>query len=382
MINFTTTRHAECSGRPLVPEGEIIWDNNTVNLSNFHFDLPDELIGQQAIEPRDSCKLLVVNRQNQSLSHHVFRDLADLLDDQYVLVLNDTKVFPARLFGTKESGGKIEVLLLKHTSLDTFECIVRGKIKVGQNLIFGSNLAGSVITKSEEGEISLKFNFSGPDLIAKIDELGKTPLPPYIHSADEEKELREKYQTVYAREKGGAAAPTAGLHFTPELLEKLAGKGVQIEKITLHVGLGTFKPVTEEQIVSKTLHSESFWLTSAVADRLNLAKRSGKKIIAVGTTTCRVLESQADESGKLTAGEGETNIFIQPGYRFKFIDGLITNFHLPSTSLLMLVTALISAPNSPARLENFPDSLMGRAYTEAIKNKYKFFSFGDAMLIL
>jgi S-adenosylmethionine:tRNA ribosyltransferase-isomerase len=207
-------------------------------------------------------------------------------------------------------------------------------------------------------------------------------LPPYIHSTDEEKELREKYQTVYAREKGSAAAPTAGLHFTPELLEKLAGKEVQIEKITLHVGLGTFKPVTEEQVASKTLHSESFWLTPAVADRLNLAKKAGKKIIAVGTTTCRVLESQADESGKLTAGEGETNIFIQPGYRFKFIDGLITNFHLPNTSLLMLVTALISAPNSPIDLKNFPDSLMGRAYTEAIKNKYKFFSFGDAMLII
>jgi S-adenosylmethionine:tRNA ribosyltransferase-isomerase len=353
-----------------------------MNLSDFHFDLPTELIGQRAIEPRDSCKFMVLDRRTGTIAHLIFKDLVDILSDDFVLVLNDTKVFPARLFGTKESGGKIEVLLLKQTSLDTFECIVRGKIKVGQNLIFGSNLAGSVLTKSEEGEVSLKFNFSGPDLIAKIDELGKTPLPPYIHSTDEEKELREKYQTVYAREKGSAAAPTAGLHFTPELLEKLAGKGVQIEKITLHVGLGTFKPVTEEQVVSKTLHSESFWLTPAVADRLNLAKRSGKKIIAVGTTTCRVLESQADELGKLSAGEGETNIFIQPGYRFKFIDGLITNFHLPNTSLLMLVTALISAPNSPIGFKNFPDSLMGRAYTEAIKNKYKFFSFGDAMLII
>lgn len=360
-----------------------------MNLSDFQFTLPEELIGQEAIEPRDSCKLLVVDRQTSSLAHRYFRDLLSLLDKNYVLVLNDTKVFPARLFGTKTSGGKVEILLLKQASLDTFECIARGKIKVGQRLDFGAGLSCIVLAKDTEGKTLIQFNLTGVDLITKIDELGKTPLPPYIHSSSAESELREKYQTVYAREKGSAAAPTAGLHFTESLLAKLSDRGIQIEKITLHVGLGTFKPVTEEQVFSKTLHSESFWLTPAVADRLNQAKKDGKKIIAVGTTTGRVLETQANESGFLTAGEGETNIFIQPGYRFKFVDGLITNFHLPGTSLLMLVSALVSSPNSPASpaggpitFKDFHTCLMGQAYEEAIKNKYKFFSFGDAMLII
>jgi len=359
-----------------------IWDNNTMNISDFHFELPEELIGQQAIEPRDSCRLLVVNRSNQSLNHHIFRDLVDLLDDQCVLVLNDTKVFPARLFGTKETGGKIEILLLKQTSLDTFECIARGKLQVNQRLVFGPSLTCTIQSKEVTGEIHIRFNFSGLDLIAKIDELGKTPLPPYIHSDSKEAELREQYQTVYAREKGSAAAPTAGLHFTPELLNSLQERGVQIEKLTLHVGLGTFKPVTEEQVANKILHSESFTLSSDVADRLNIAKKSGKKIIAVGTTSCRVLETLFDESGNLSGGAGETHIFFQLGYRFKFIDGMITNFHLPSTSLLMLVSALVSFPNSPIHFTNFYDSLMGQAYAEAIKSKYKFFSFGDSMLIV
>jgi len=275
----------------------------------------------------------------------------------------------------------VEVLLLKQTSLDTYECIVRGKIQVGQNLIFDSNLIGSVLTKNKEGEISLKFNFSGPDLIVKIDELGKTPLPPYIHSGSKEEVLRKKYQTIYAKERGSAAAPTAGLHFTPELLHRLRERGVQTVKLTLHVGLGTFKPVSEEQVANKTLHSESFTLLPDVADQLNIAKKSGKKIIAVGTTSCRVLETLSDESGNLSGGAGETKIFIQPGYRYKFVDGLITNFHLPHTSLLMLVSALVSFPNSPVRFSSFHDSLVGKAYEEAIRRKYKFFSFGDAMLI-
>ncbi|KKT30869.1 MAG: S-adenosylmethionine:tRNA ribosyltransferase-isomerase [Candidatus Collierbacteria bacterium GW2011_GWC2_44_18] len=371
-----------------------------MNLSDFHFELPEELIGQQAIEPRDSCRLLVVNRSNQSLTHHIFRDLIDLLDDRCVLVLNDTKVFPARLFGTKETGGKIEILLLKQTSTDTFECLVRGKTKDDQKINFDVSFFGTlhhVVISTDlpaskagvEKSHSITFNLSGLDLIAKINELGKTPLPPYIHSDSKEAELREQYQTVYAREKGSAAAPTAGLHFTPEILNRLQNKGVQIEKLTLHVGLGTFKPVTEEQVATKTLHAESFTLSQDVAKRLNIAKKSGKRIIAVGTTSCRVLETLSDESGNLSGGAGETNIFIQPGYRFKFIDGMITNFHLPSTSLLMLVSALVSFPNSPAspaggpiHFTNFYDSLMDQAYAEAIKNKYKFFSFGDAMLIV
>jgi S-adenosylmethionine:tRNA ribosyltransferase-isomerase len=273
-------------------------------------------------------------------------------------------------------------LLLKQTALNTFVCIARGKLKTGQNINFGAGLTASLLSKDEEGEINLKFNLSGTELISKLDELGKTPLPPYIHSNSEEKELREKYQTVYAREKGSAAAPTAGLHFTESLLEKLQDKGVQVEKITLHVGLGTFKPVSEEQITSGVLHKESYWLSTEVADRLNEAKKAGKKIIAVGTTTCRVLETCSSESGLLLAGEGETDIFIQPGYKYKFVDGLITNFHLPETSLLMLVSALVSFPNSPTHFMTFSDSLIGKAYEEAIRSKYKFFSFGDAMIIL
>jgi S-adenosylmethionine:tRNA ribosyltransferase-isomerase len=313
------------------------------------------------------------------------------LDSNSVLVLNDTKVFPARLFGTKETGGKIEFLLLKQLSLDTFGCIARGKLKNEQKIIFDADLIGVVRHCEERSDsgpacrqagIQVTFNFSGPDLLFKLDEQGKTPLPPYIHSLADEKDLRRDYQTVYAKEKGSAAAPTAGLHFTENILAELVARGVQIEKITLHVGLGTFKPVTADQIATQTLHSESFWLSAVTASRLNEAKKAGKKIIAVGTTTCRVLESQSDATGTLVAGEGETKIFIQPGYKFKFVDGLITNFHLPETSLLMLVTALVSAPNSPITFKNFQDSLIGKAYEEAIEKKYKFFSFGDAMLIL
>ena len=347
-----------------------------MTLTNFNFDLPGDLIGQKAIEPRDSCRLIVVNRYHPTFTHHIFRDLPDILDEKCVLVLNDTKVFPARLYGTKDTGGKIEVLLLKQLSLNSFTCILRGKTKDSQKLIFSDNLSATVLG----GEI--KFSLSGTELLSALDALGKTPLPPYIHSTESEEKLREQYQTVYAREKGSTAAPTAGLHFTESLLSKLAEKGVQVEKITLHVGLGTFKPVTEEQIASKTLHSESFWLSAETAQRLNQAKKADKKIIAVGTTTCRVLESQARETGKLTAGEGETNLFIQSGFHFNFVDGLITNFHLPGTSLLMLVSAFVSAPNSPITFKIFKDSLVGRAYAEAIKNKYKFFSFGDAMMII
>lgn len=335
-----------------------------MNLSDFHYDLPEELIGQQAIEPRDSCKLMVLDKKSGIISHLIFRDLLDLLDDNFVLVLNDTKVFPARLFGVKDTGGKIEILLLKQLSPNCFSCILRGKIRNGQKLTFSESLSATI----SQGKII--FDKTGPELLSALDELGNTPLPPYIHSRESEQNLREQYQTVYAKEKGSAAAPTAGLHFTPDLLNKLNEKGVQIEHITLHVGLGTFKPVTKEQIESKTLHKEEFSISKLTAERLNLAKSQGKKIIAVGTTTCRSLESQTNSEGVLESGVGETNIFIQPGYSFKFIDGLITNFHLPETSLMMLVAALASKEN------------ILNAYNEAVKNRYKFFSFGDAMLLI
>lgn len=353
-----------------------------MDLSDFQYDLPENLIGQKAIEPRDSCKLLVVDRLHHSLSHHIFRDLTNLLDSNTVLVINDTKVFPARLYGQKNTGGKIEVLLLKQTGLDTYRCLVKGKVNPQTSITFTKDLSAEVISIEKGGEVNIRFNVSGIDLIEKIDKCGKTPLPPYIHSNAKEETLRQQYQTVYASEKGSAAAPTAGLHFTDELLSDLENKGVEIERVTLHVGLGTFKPVTTEQIISKTLHTESFYLNQSVADRLNNAKKLGKKIIAVGTTSCRLLETLTDEKGIIHSGQGETNIFIQPGYKFRFVDGLITNFHLPSTSLLMLVSALALEPNTSDKFVSFKESLIGKAYLEAIKNEYKFFSFGDSMLIL
>lgn len=353
-----------------------------MNLADFSYELPENLIGQIAIEPRDSCRLMVIDRKTKQITHHIFLDLAEILDQNYVLVINDTKVFPARLFGHKDTGGKIEILLLKQTTINSYRCLVKGKVKVNTILIFNSDFQGQVTSLEEDGEVNVTFNVSGVDLMEKIDKEGKTPLPPYIHSEEKETNLRQQYQTVYAREKGSAAAPTAGLHFTNNLLNKLAQKGIEIEKVTLHVGLGTFKPVTPEQVANKTLHTESFFLDEDVACRLNEAKKAGKKIIAVGTTTCRLLETLADAEGILHAGQGETNIFIQPGYKFKFIDCLITNFHLPSTSLIMLVSALTLAPNTSENFKNFENSLIGQAYLEAVKEKYKFFSFGDSMLIL
>jgi S-adenosylmethionine:tRNA ribosyltransferase-isomerase len=353
-----------------------------MNLSDFHYDLPEVLIGQKAIEPRDSCRLLIVDRESHSISHHVFFDLLNILDSNTVLVINDTKVFPARLFGHKETGGKIEVLLLKQTELDSYRCLVRGKVSEGTKILFTEDFQGEVSSIEDSGEVNISFNVSGVALIEMIDKEGKTPLPPYIHSSENETKLRKQYQTVYAREKGSAAAPTAGLHFTQQLLDSLVNIGVEIEKVTLHVGLGTFKPVTEEQVATKTLHSETFFLDEDVASRLNKAKKNGKRIIAVGTTSCRLLETLSDEEGIIHAGQGETNIFIQPGYKFKFVSGLITNFHLPSTSLLMLVSALTLAPNTQEELVSFKESLIGQAYTEAVKKEYKFFSFGDAMMIV
>lgn len=352
-----------------------------MNLSDFDYHLPPDRIGQKAIEPRDSCKLMVVNRSDQTISHHIFKDLEQILDSNTVLVLNDTKVFPARLFGHKSTGGKVEILLLKQLSSNSFSCLSRGNLKNMQEVIFETDLT-AVFLKMVDSENQITFNNSGPDLLTKLDELGKTPLPPYIHPQESEEKLREQYQTIYAEKKGSAAAPTAGLHFTGPLLSKLTNKGVQIEKITLHVGLGTFKPVTSDQISTKKLHTESFEITKDTADRLNQTKKAGKKIIAVGTTTCRVLESQTNMKGELVSGEGETDIFIQPGYNFKLLDGLITNFHFPETSLLMLVSALVSKPNTQNEFFSLKESLIGRAYQEAIDSGYKFFSFGDAMIIL
>jgi len=352
-----------------------------MDLDQFNYDLPDNLIGQTAIEPRDSCRLLVFNRHDGSINHRIFSDLVSILDDSCVLVLNDTKVFPARLFGKKYTGGKVQLLLLKQISPDTYTAIGTN-LKKGNRVTFENSLEATILSKDDAGEMQVRFNCAGPDLWEKIDQLGTTPLPHYIASGEDETNLRDQYQTVYAKERGSSAAPTAGLHFTNRLLSDLSKRGIQIENVTLHVGLGTFRYPTQEQIKQKTLHSEWGSISPDTAARLSQAKKQGKKIITVGTTSCRLLETMSDKSGKISAGAGETDIFIQPGYQFKFVDGLITNFHLPKTSLLMLVSALTTSSVSPTRLVNFSDSPIGLAYQEAIKEKYKFFSFGDAMLII
>jgi S-adenosylmethionine:tRNA ribosyltransferase-isomerase len=372
-------------------------------LAKYDYPLNEKKIANQPVFPRDSSKLLVLDRQTGMIEDYHFCELVDFLSDQDVLVLNETKVFAARLFGKKQSGGKVELLLIKQINLDTFEAISKPGLKMGQRLFFQRRsflesddslladldssdfLQAEVIFRDENSaKVQVKFNQSNATLLAEIDLCGFTPLPPYIKATQSEEEIKEEYQTVYAREEGSAAAPTAGLHFTKELLAKLKQKGVQIEKITLHVGLGTFAKLTSENLISKTLHSEYYEISKEVADRLNQAKKSGKRIIAVGTTTTRSLESAVLLSAskkELVPVAQETNIFIDPPYQFNFVDALITNFHLPKSSLLMLVSAFCSAPNTKQEFSNFLNSSIGQAYLHALENDYRFFSFGDAMLI-
>lgn len=353
-----------------------------MNIEQFDYGLPNDLIANEPSFPRDECKLLFLNRNDSSLKDLIFRDILKILNKDCVLVLNDTKVFPARLYGKKESGGKTEILLLQKINGHTYTAIGKGNLKPGQNITFSVELSAKILSKNNQGEMEIAFNKAGEELENQINQVGQVPLPPYIHSNLTEQERREKYQTVYAQDTGSAAAPTAGLHFTNDLLESLQKSGVEIEKITLHVGLGTFKPVDNKQIEDGQLHFERGYIHPDVANKLNHAKRSGKKIIAVGTTTTRLLESQCNEDGLLISGPTDTNIFIQPGYKFKFVDGLITNFHLPKTSLLMMISSFVSYPNTTEYFHDFSTSMIGRAYEQAISSKYHFFSFGDAMLIL
>lgn len=349
-----------------------------IKIEDYDYELPEELIAQEAIEPRDSCKLLCVKPTpnpsdkegmtnilgNLVIEEKIFRDIADELGKNDVLVLNESRVFPARLIGKKDSGGKVEILLLKKINETNWEAICKPGLKNGKKLDFGE-LKGEVIENRGE-TIEIKFEFKG-DFWKILEKIGKTPIPPYIHN-DNEKLVRKTYQTVYAGNYGSAAAPTAGLHFTGELLERLKNNGVQIEKVNLNVGLGTFKPITEKNIESGKLHTEFLEIKTEVADRLNLAKRQGKRIIAVGTTTVRTLESMTGNDGILQNGSKNTNIFIYPPYKFKFTDSLITNFHLPKSSLLMLIAAMMGDD-------------WKKVYKFAVKNKYRFFSFGDAMWI-
>lgn len=336
---------------------------------DFYYELPEELIAQDPLEDRSSSRLLVLDKETGAFSHHVFKEITEYLHEGDCLVINDTKVIPARLIGSKvETNAKIEVLLLKRKENNVWETLVKPgkKAKVGAKISFGDGLLmGEVIDVVEEGNRLIKFDFDG--IFEEIlDQLGQMPLPPYITHQLEDK---NRYQTVYATHTGSAAAPTAGLHFTPELLEEIKAKGVDIARVTLHVGLGTFRPVKVDEITEHHMHSEFFMIDEEAAEKINRAKETGHRVICVGTTSCRTVESAADENGHLEAKSGWTQIFIYPGYKFKVLDCLITNFHLPESTLIMLVSALAGWEHVLA------------AYEEAVKERYRFFSFGDAMFI-
>lgn len=341
-----------------------------MELKDFYYRLPDELIAQEPIKQRDLSRLLVLDRNSGRIGHGVFRDIVRYVRKNDCIVINDTRVIPARLLGTKENtGGSIEFVLLKKKSLDTWEVILKpGKrAKPGSRFVFGDGeLKAEVLEVTEQGNRLVRFEYEGV-FEQVLERVGTVPLPPYITSAIDDP---EKYQTVYSRKKGAAAAPTAGLHFTGELLSKLEEKGVDIANLTLHVGLGTFRPVKVKKIEEHRMHSEYYEIGEEACMKINRARDSGGRIIAVGTTSCRVLETVSDGKGYVSPGSGETDIFIYPGYRFKAVDSLITNFHLPESTLIMLVSAFAGR------------EMVMKAYEEAIREKYRFFSFGDAMLII
>ena len=336
---------------------------------DFYYELPEELIAQDPVEDRSSSRLLVLDKESGAVSHHVFKEIIDYLHEGDCLVINDTKVIPARLIGSKVgTDAKIEILLLKRKENNVWETLVKPgkKAKIGTKISFGEGLLiGEVIDVVEEGNRLIQFTYDG--IFEEIlDQLGQMPLPPYITHQLEDK---NRYQTVYATHTGSAAAPTAGLHFTPELLKAIEEKGIDIARVTLHVGLGTFRPVKVDEITEHHMHSEFFQIDEDAAAKINMAKDSGNRVICVGTTSCRTIESAADETGHLKACSGWTEIFIYPGYKFKVLDCLITNFHLPESTLIMLVSALAGREHVLS------------AYEEAVREKYRFFSFGDAMLI-
>ena len=342
-------------------------DEKLLHRSTYFYDLPEELIAQTPIEPRDMSRLLVYNRKTDKIEDKIFRDITDYLHKGDVLVVNNTRVLPARLFGYKDTGAKIEVLLQKRIDLKNWEVIARPfkRLQEGTKITFSQNLSAIVVEKGDYGSCKIKFDFDGV-FEHRLSEVGQVPLPPYIH---EKLKNKERYQTVYAKIEGSSAAPTAGLHFTKELLAKIKDMGVEIIEVLLHVGLGTFRPVKEENILNHQMHSEYIEMSKENADILNKAKRDGRRIIAVGTTSVRVLESCVDEEGKIIAQKKDTSIFIYPSYNFKVVDALITNFHLPESTLIMLVSAFAGYDNTM------------KIYHHAVENRYRFFSFGDAMFI-
>ena len=336
-----------------------------MNTSDFYYDLPEELIAQTPVMPRDSSRLLEFNIEEEKMEHRHFRDIIEYLEEGDVLVINETKVLPARLFGVKkETGAHIEILLLNRKTADVWEALGKpGKrLHIGDVVEFSPELSLVIRGKGEEGLIEVEFSYTG--IFEEIlDKLGQMPLPPYIK---EQLGDQTRYQTVYAKEEGSAAAPTAGLHFTPELMQKIRDKGVDIVPVLLHVGLGTFRPVKAESIEEHHMHSEFYSVSADAAERINAARKRGKRIIATGTTSVRTLESSSDENGIVHAGSGNTQIFIYPGYRYKAVDALITNFHLPESTLIMLVSAFAGYENTM------------QLYKTAVEMKYRFFSFGDA----
>lgn len=337
--------------------------------SDFYFDLPEELIAQDPLEDRSSSRLLVLDKETGETSHHIFKEVINYLNPGDCLVLNNTKVIPARLIGHKEdTGAAIEVLLLKRKENDIWETLVKPgkKCKPGTKIVFGEGLLHATVLETvEDGNRLIRFSYEGI-FEERLDRLGEMPLPPYITHKLQDK---NRYQTVYAKYEGSAAAPTAGLHFTKELLQQIEEKGIDIAYVTLHVGLGTFRPVKVDNILEHHMHSEFYQVTKEAADKINKAKKEGHRVICVGTTSCRTVESAADENGMVKEGCDNTEIFIYPGYKFKVLDALITNFHLPESTLVMLVSALAGREH------------ILNAYEEAIREKYRFFSFGDAMLI-
>ena len=338
--------------------------------SDFNYNLPEELIAQTPVYPRDSSRLLVYHRDTNTIEHKVFHDVIDYLNPGDVLVVNQTRVIPARLYGVKEgTGGAIEFLLLRRLNLTDWEVILKPgkKAKPGARFVFGDGeLKAEILTIAEDGGRTVRFEYEGvfEDV---LDRLGQMPLPPYIH---EELEDKSRYQTVYAKVDGSAAAPTAGLHFTPELLERVKAKGIEVVPVLLHVGLGTFRPVKEEDVANHHMHSEYYEVTPEQAEKINAARERGCRVVCVGTTSVRTLETVATEDGVVHPGSGFTQIFITPGVKIKAVDALITNFHLPQSTLLMLISALMGRENALA------------AYEQAVQERYRFFSFGDAMLIL
>jgi len=346
-----------------------------LNKKDYYYFLPENLIANKPELNRDHCRLLSLNKKNNKIDHLKFFNLKKILNSNDVLVLNQSKVFPARLFGQKATGGKFEILLIHQLDSSSWLAISKPRLTVNQTLLFNNDLTGKVLKSNKiNGEIEIKFNQKNKQFLQTINKIGKTPLPPYISSKEKESKIRKDYQTVYAKEIGSAAAPTAGLHFTKNLISDLKKKGVEIEYITLHVGLGTFQNLRAENIKNKTLHQEFYEIDDNTAKRLNLAKDQGKRIIAVGTTSVRALESASIKieninKYNLKSGKRSTQIFIYPPYKFKFTDALITNFHLPESSLLMLVSAFAGKRN------------ILKAYNQAIEKEYRFFSFGDAMFI-